>query len=54
MLKKEEYFINFLTSFQDGKNIDHFNCSSALQLQQLLFAPCEITKPQKPKEQPKL
>jgi hypothetical protein len=47
LLKKEEYFLNFLTSFQDGRNIDHFNPSSALQLQQLLFAPCLIQRPKK-------
>jgi DNA polymerase-1 len=47
LLKKEEYFLNFLASFQDGKNIDHFNPSSALQLQQLLFAPCVIKRPEK-------
>lgn len=47
LLKKEESFINFLASFQDGKNIDHFNPSSPLQLQQLLFAPCEIVRTEK-------
>jgi DNA polymerase I len=40
--KKEEFFLNFLYSFQNGKNIDHFNPASTLQLQQLLFAPCEL------------
>ena len=46
--KKEEFFLNFLNTFQSGNNIDHFNPSSTLQLQQLLFAPCEI-KEQKQK-----
>jgi hypothetical protein len=40
--EKEIKFMNFLKSFQQGKNIDHFNPSSTLQLQQLLFAPCEV------------
>lgn len=40
--KKQEFFLNFLYTFQNGKNIDHFNPSSTLQLQQLLFAPCEL------------
>ena len=38
--KKQDYFLNFLASFQEDPNIDHFNPSSPLQLQQLLFAPC--------------
>jgi len=38
--EKRLKFMNFLYSFQQGKNVDHFNPSSTLQLQQLLFAPC--------------
>lgn len=45
--QKEEYFINFLKQFQTGQNIDHFNPSSNLQLQQLFYAPYEI-KPLEP------
>lgn len=43
--KKKDIFINFLLEFQNGKNIDHFNPNSSLQLQQLLYAPFEITTP---------
>lgn len=50
--KKQQYFIDFLATFQKGKNIDHFNLSSTLQLQQLLYAPYEIvTSPPEKKEQ---
>ena len=35
--KKQDYFLNFLASFQEDPNIDHFNPSSPLQLQQLLL-----------------
>ena len=35
--------MKFLTTFQDDKNIDHFNPSSNLQMQQLLHAPYVIT-----------
>jgi hypothetical protein len=48
--KKEDYFLNFLYTFQKGKNIDHFNPSSPLQLQQLLFAPCELNLEQADKK----
>lgn len=41
--KKKERFINFLVETQSGKNIDHFNLNSSVQLQQLLYAPYEIT-----------
>lgn len=40
--EKEEKFLNFITKYQQGRNVDHFNPASTLQLQQLLFAPCEI------------
>jgi hypothetical protein len=50
LAKKVEHFMAFLRSFQDGRNIDHFNPSSTLQLQQLLFAPCEVVPPPKDKK----
>lgn len=34
--------MDFIKSFQTGKNIDLFNPSSGLQMQQLLFAPYKI------------
>ena len=40
--EKRDRFLAFLSKCQDGRNVDHFNPSSSLQLQQLLFAPCEV------------
>lgn len=42
MEQKKKIFMDFITSFQTGKNIDLFNPSSGLQMQQLLFAPYRI------------
>jgi len=42
MEEKRKKFVDFVVSFQPGKNIDLFNPSSGLQMQQLLFAPYKI------------
>ena len=42
MEEKRNKFLDFIISFQKGKNIDLFNPSSTLQLQQLIFAPYKI------------
>ena len=40
--EKKKEFILFLTTFQEDKNIIHFNPSSNLQMQQLLHAPYKV------------
>ena len=39
MLTKALEFKTFIQKYQNGANIDHFNPSSDLHLQQLLYAP---------------
>jgi len=42
MIEKSKEFIAFIMKYQNGLNIDHFNPSSDLHLQQLLYAPYVI------------
>jgi len=39
MKNKAKEFKDFICKYQTGLNIDHFNPSSDLQLQQYLYAP---------------
>ena len=39
---KKKEFIDFLLTFQKGDNVDLFNPSSNLQLQQLIYAPYKV------------
>ncbi len=40
--EKKQEFMNFLMTIQHDKNIDYFNPSSHMQMQQLLHAPFKV------------
>lgn len=42
--------MSFLLTYQDDKNIDYFNPSSHMQMQQLLHAPFEVDPKRKEKD----
>lgn len=42
IIQKRKQFMDFLITFQDDENIDFFNPSSHMQMQQLLHAPYKV------------